>query len=41
MNISYGDPLHWGAMMGLGLLLLILTGSATLLGTLRRRNAEV
>lgn len=41
MNIAYGDPLHWGAMMGLGLLLLILTGSATLLGTLRRKNAEV
>jgi phosphate transport system permease protein len=39
-NIAYGEPLHWGAMMGLGLLLVILTGTVTLLGTMRRkRNA--
>lgn len=36
-SIGYGDPLHWGAIMGLGLLLLLLTGTATLLGTMRRR----
>ncbi len=39
-NIAYGDPLHWSAIMGLGVLLLLLTGGITLLGTLRRnRNA--
>lgn len=37
-NIAYGDPLHWGAMMGLGLLLLLLTGAVTLLGSLKRRR---
>lgn len=37
-NIAYGDPLHWGAIMGLGLLLLIITGLVTLIGTLRRRK---
>jgi phosphate transport system permease protein len=37
-NIGYGDPLHWGAIMGLGLLLLVITGAVTLLGTLRRRS---
>ena len=37
-NIGYGDPLHWGAIMGLGLLLLVMTGAVTLLGTLRRKS---
>lgn len=37
-NIAYGDPVHWGAMMGLGLLLLVLTGVVTLVGSLRRRR---
>src|SRR3954466_6999810 len=32
-NIGYGDPLHWGAIVGLGLILLLLTGAATVLGT--------
>ncbi len=32
VNIGYGDPLHWGAIVGLGLLLLLLTGGLTLLG---------
>jgi phosphate transport system permease protein len=32
-NIGYGDPLHWGAVVGLGLILLVLTGGFTLLGT--------
>lgn len=31
-NIAYGDPLHWGAMVGLGLLLLALVSFATLIG---------
>jgi phosphate transport system permease protein len=29
-NIAYGDPLHWAAMMALGLVLLALTGTLTL-----------
>jgi phosphate transport system permease protein len=37
-NIGYGDPLHWGAIMGLGLLLLVMTGAVTLLGTLGRKS---
>ena len=32
-NISYGDPLHWAAIVGLGLLLLLITGGLTVLGT--------
>ena len=39
-NIAYGDPLHWGAMMGLGLLLLWITGAVTLIGTIRRRRSN-
>lgn len=31
-NIAYGDPLHWGAMVGLGLVLLVMTTSVTLIG---------
>ena len=38
-SIAYGDPLQWGAIMGLGLLLLVLTGAVTLLGT-RWRSAD-
>lgn len=40
-NIAYGDPIHWGAIVGLGLLLLVLTGAATLIGTafIRRPHA--
>lgn len=30
--IAYGDPLHWGAICGLGLLLLGLAGTATFVG---------
>lgn len=37
-NIAYGDPLHWGAIMGLGLLLLAMTGAVTLVGMLRRKT---
>jgi phosphate transport system permease protein len=32
-NIGYGDPLHWAAIVGLGLILLVLTGALTVLGT--------
>lgn len=32
-NIGYGDPLHWAAIVGLGLILLVLTGTLTVLGT--------
>lgn len=31
-NIAYGDPLHWAAMVALGLVLLVLVTGATLLG---------
>lgn len=39
-NIAYGDPLHWGAIMGLGLVLLVITGAFTLLGTFFRRHQD-
>lgn len=32
-NIAYGDPLHWAAIVTLGLLLLALTITVTLIGT--------
>ena len=40
-NIAYGYPLHWAAIVGIALLLLVLTGTVTLLGTSfgRRANA--
>lgn len=31
-NIAYGDPLHWAAMVALGLVLLTLTGTVTFAG---------
>ena len=31
-NIAYGDPLHWGAIVGLGLLLLLVVTGVTLCG---------
>lgn len=33
-NIAWGDPLHWAAMVGLGLIHLVLTGSLTVFGSL-------
>lgn len=33
-NIAYGDPLHWGAIVGLGLLLLALVSLVTVIGVL-------
>ena len=32
INIAYGDPLHWAAMVGLGLVLMLITSGITLLG---------
>ena len=32
-NIAYGDPLHWAAMVGLGLILLATTVAVTLIGS--------
>jgi len=37
--LAYGDPLHWGAMMGLSLVLLALTLTITLLARLPRSRA--
>ncbi|MGH8005932.1 MAG: PstC family ABC transporter permease, partial [Candidatus Binatia bacterium] len=31
-NIAYGDPLHWAAMVGLGLILLGMVATVTLVG---------
>lgn len=39
-NIAYGDPLHWAAIVGLGLILLVLTGGLTLFGTSLGRRAD-
>ncbi len=39
-NIAYGDPLHWAAIVGLGLILLVLTGALTILGTGFRRRSD-
>lgn len=39
-NIGYGNPLHWGAMMGLGLLLLGLVLSVTLVAVFLRRLSD-
>jgi len=40
VNIAYGDPLHWGAIIGLGLILLVLTGTLTVMGTYFGRNSH-
>lgn len=32
-NIAWGDPLHWAAMIGLGLILIVLTGGLTVFAT--------
>jgi phosphate transport system permease protein len=39
-NIGYGDPLHWAAIVGLGLILLLITGALTLLGTAFGRRTD-
>jgi len=40
-HIAYGDPLHWAAMVSLGLVLLALTGAVTCLGARLLRRKEV
>jgi phosphate transport system permease protein len=37
-NIAYGSPLHWGAMVGLGLVLLVMVALLTLIGSKLQRN---
>ncbi|MGJ8642335.1 MAG: phosphate ABC transporter permease subunit PstC [Luteolibacter sp.] len=37
-HISIGDPLHWGAILSLGLILLILSAAFVAVGTLLRRS---
>ncbi len=39
-NIAYGDPLHWAAIVGLGLILLVLTGGFTVLGMALARRPD-
>ena len=39
-NISWGDPLHWAAIVGLGLILLVLTGGLAVLGTSFARRSD-
>ena len=39
-NIAYGDPLHWGAVVGLGLLLLLVVIAVTLCGAWLAGRAE-
>jgi phosphate transport system permease protein len=36
-NIAYGDPLHWGAMVGLALLLMMMVLAVTLAGAWQRK----
>ncbi len=38
LNIAYGDPLHWAAMVALGLVLLVMVAALTLAGTVIRRR---
>ena len=39
-GIAYGDPLHWAAITGLGLLLLIITAGITIAGAWQRRPSH-
>lgn len=39
-NIAYGDPLHWAAMVGLGLLLLAMVVAVTLIGARLMRPGQ-
>lgn len=39
-HIAYGDPLHWAAMVNLGLVLLVLTSAVTWLGVRWTRRKE-
>ena len=39
-HIAAGDPLHWAAIVGLGLILLVITGGLTVLGTTLGRKSD-
>jgi phosphate transport system permease protein len=39
-NIAYGDPLHWASMVSLGLLLLAMTATVTLIGARMMRSGQ-
>lgn len=39
-NIAYGDPLHWAAVVGLGLILLVIVAGVTTLGARWMRRKE-
>lgn len=39
-NIAYGDPLHWAAMVGLGLMLMIVVGCVTWVGAWLEERAN-
>ena len=39
-NIAYGDPLHWAAMVGLGLLLLVIVAATTVAGVWKKAEAD-
>ncbi|HWN96645.1 MAG TPA: phosphate ABC transporter permease subunit PstC [Methylomirabilota bacterium] len=39
-NIAYGDPLHWAAIVSLGLVLLVMTVTVTVIGTRLMRPRE-
>ncbi len=39
-NIAWGDPLHWAAIVGLGLILLMLAGGLTLVGATFARKSD-
>lgn len=39
-NIAYGDPLHWAAIVGLGLVLLLVVVTVTLLGAWLERRED-
>lgn len=39
-NIAWGDPLHWAAIVGLGLILLALTGGLALLAAVFSRRSD-
>jgi phosphate transport system permease protein len=40
-HIAYGDPLHWAAMLGLALVLLVLVATVTLAGSMLTGNRQV
>jgi phosphate transport system permease protein len=40
-NIAYGDPLHWAAIVGLGLILMVIVGACTLVANLLISRREL